>query len=133
MQTVVAQSESIAAEYLGPLRDSSAVAAAPDVLQQRLQEDGYIYLRSFFDHADVMAARRDIFTRLAAVGEISEPVIDGIFSGTSKRDEKEPDRGAFWRSVFYKNNRASTNRMGCSRRCAVSHGPVVCGGKLAQF
>lgn len=99
MMTVVAQGESIGSEYLAPLRDSAAVAGDADELQQRLLEDGYIYLRSFFKHDDVMAARRDIFARLASVDEIAEPVSDGIFTGTSRRYEKEPDRGAFWRSV----------------------------------
>lgn len=96
---VVAQGETIGHEFLGPLRDSAAVADNAHELKQRMLDDGYIYLRSFFQHQDVMAARRDIFTRLASVDEIAQPVLDGIFTGRSKRDEKEPDRGAFWRSV----------------------------------
>lgn len=99
MKTVVAQGEAIGPEYLGPLRDSSAVAANADELRQRMLDDGYIYLRAFFQHDEVMAARRDVFNRLASVDEIAEPVLDGIFTGRSSRYEKEPDRGAFWRSV----------------------------------
>lgn len=99
MQNIVAQGAPISADYLGPLRDSAADSDNPELLKRRLQEDGYVYLRSFFNHDEVMAARRDVFTRLAAVDEIAEPVLDGIFTGKSNRDVKEPDRGAFWRSV----------------------------------
>jgi ectoine hydroxylase-related dioxygenase (phytanoyl-CoA dioxygenase family) len=99
MRTVVAQGEPIGSDYLGSLRDSAAVADAPEELVQRMETDGYVYLRGFFDREDVMAARRDIFTQLAAVDEIAEPVLDGIFTGKSTRDEKHTSRGAFWRSV----------------------------------
>lgn len=99
MQPVIAQGETISAEYLGPLRDSAGVADNPAELSQRMHDDGYIYLREFFNRDDVMAARRDIFTRLASVDEIAEPVLDGIFTGNSSRDEKHADRGEFWRSV----------------------------------
>ncbi len=99
MREIVAQGESIDKQHLGSLRDSAPVVADAGELVRRMDEDGYIYLRSFFDHADVMAARRDIFTRLASVDEIAEPVLDGIFTGSSSRDQKQPDRGAFWRSV----------------------------------
>lgn len=99
MQTIVAQGESINAEYLGSLRDSAAVVDDAGELLRRMDEDGYIYLRSFFDHDEVMAARRDIFTQLASVDEIAEPVLDGIFTGKSTRDDKQPDRGKFWRAV----------------------------------
>lgn len=99
MQAIVAQGESIGSEYLGPLRDSADIANDPDELVGRMRSDGYVYLRAFFDRDDVMAARRDIFTRLAEVDEIEEPVLDGIFTGRSTRDEKQANRGTFWRSV----------------------------------
>jgi hypothetical protein len=47
----------------------------------------------------VLAARQEVFERLAAVGEILRPAIEGIFSGTSRRREVAGDLGAFWKSV----------------------------------
>lgn len=99
MQKMVAQGEPVSPEYVGPLRDSACVADSPDELVRRMEADGYIFLRGFFDRDDVMAARCEVFSRLAAVDEIAEPVLDGIFTGTSTRDEKTTSRGAFWRSV----------------------------------
>ena len=97
--TAVGQGETIDAQYLAPLRESSDLIAQPQALRARLLEEGYVYLRQFFARDDVLAARRDIFTRLAEVGEIAEPPLEGIFTGTSRRDELVGDRGAFWRSV----------------------------------
>ena len=99
MATAIAQGQTIPEQYLTPLRESADIIDDGRALQQRLQDDGYIYLRGFFDRADIMAARRDIFTRLAAVGEILEPAVNGIFSGVSKRRERVDDLGAFWRSI----------------------------------
>ena len=99
MPMAVAKGETIGPEILGALRDSADAANDPGELVRRMQSDGYVYIRAFFDRDDVMAARRDVFTRLAEVDEIAEPVLDGIFTGRSTRDEKQTDRGAFWRSV----------------------------------
>lgn len=86
-------------EMLGELRDHSALMSAPPELHRALQEDGYLFLRGALERNEVMAARAEVFERLAAVGEINELAIDGIFSGTSKRRELISDLGAFWRSI----------------------------------
>jgi ectoine hydroxylase-related dioxygenase (phytanoyl-CoA dioxygenase family) len=99
MHTVVARGETLPAQYVAPLRDSSGLTDNPEQLRRQFREHGYIYLKSFFARDDVMAAREAIFTRLAEVGEIAEPVIDGIFTGTSQRKERVADLGKFWRSV----------------------------------
>lgn len=99
MHTVIARGEPIPAERLAPLQDSSALLTNVEQLRQRFDTDGYIYLRRFFDRADAIAAREDIFRRLAEVGEIAAPVLDGIYTGTSQRQERVPDLGAFWKSV----------------------------------
>ena len=96
---ITSQGELIPAELVAPLRESNAVGSEPQALRARLEADGYIYLRGFFDRQDVMAARRDVFSRLAAVGEIAQPAVDGIHTGASERDALVPDRGEFWRSV----------------------------------
>ncbi|MBI3862642.1 MAG: phytanoyl-CoA dioxygenase family protein, partial [Planctomycetia bacterium] len=51
------------------------------------------------DRDAVLAARNEVFTRLAEVGEIAEPVAAGIATGASRRREASPDLGVFWKSV----------------------------------
>ncbi|MBP8101668.1 MAG: phytanoyl-CoA dioxygenase family protein [Rhodoferax sp.] len=84
---------------VGEYRDSSDLLAEPEQLRTRLAEDGYLLLRGVLDTATVSAARREIFTRLAEVGEVREPVEEGIVSGNSRRRELYPDTGVFWKSV----------------------------------
>ena len=102
MAGAIAQGEVIPDRYLAPLRDSAALADDDGdgaTLRRRLDDDGYVYLREFFPRDEVMAARRDIFTRLAEVGEISGPPVEGVYSGASQRREHAADLGRFWRSV----------------------------------
>lgn len=99
MQTAISQGERLSPEYLAPLRDSSVLGDDGNALRQRYHDDGYVYLRGFFDREDIMSARRDVFGRLAAVGEIADPAIEGVFTGRSNRRQQVDDLGAFWRSV----------------------------------
>jgi len=55
-------------EAFGELRDSSLLVGDGVQLRERMQEDGYLFLRGFFKRDDVMAARRVIVERLAAEG-----------------------------------------------------------------
>lgn len=90
--------------------DSASLLDNPTALRARLAEDGYLYLKGVVDRDTVMAARKEVFQRLVAVGEIKEPAVDGIATGDSKRKELEPDLGAFWRSVSEgKKLRAASN------------------------
>ena len=71
-------------------------------LKKQLCEHGYLFLQGVHDPVEVAAARMEVLHRLAEVGEIKEPVEDGIASGTSRRREIYPtaeDLGNFWRSV----------------------------------
>lgn len=71
-------------------------------LSQQLTQQGYLLLRGVHDPSEVAAARMEVLRRLAEVGEIKEPIEDGIASGVSRRREIYPtkeDLGAFWRSV----------------------------------
>jgi hypothetical protein len=99
MDTCLVKGRPVPTELLGELRDSAALLADPAALQARMAEDGHLFLRGVLDREAVRAARHEVFTRLAAVGEVREPVDDGLFTGTSRRAELEPDRGRFWRSV----------------------------------
>jgi hypothetical protein len=104
----------IPAEFLGGLRESEDCLSSPEELRQRLDEDGYVLLRSVIATADVWAAREAILTRLAEVDEIAPPVIEGIVTGRSRRLELAPDLGGFWKSV----SEGATLRR-------VTHGPAV--------
>ena len=56
------------AETFGELRESSYLLGDGESLRDRMEEDGYLYLRGFFRRPDVMAARKVIVDRLAALG-----------------------------------------------------------------
>ncbi len=98
---------------LGPMPDSAGLLGDPDRLRARLEADGFLYLRGVLDPDSVLAARREILTRLETVDEVA-PDSDGIFTGRSRRAEREPDLGAFWKSVSEG-----------PRLRAVSHGPSI--------
>lgn len=84
---------------LAELRDSAALVSDSESLQARMAEDGYLYLRNVLNREDVLAARMEILTKLASVGEFKEPLAEGLSSGTTARAETVSDLGAFWRSV----------------------------------
>ncbi len=86
-------------ELLGELRDSSALREDAAALQDRIATDGYVFVRKAVAPALVLAAREEALSRLMEVDEITEPAIEGIFTGRSRRRELAPDLGAFWKSV----------------------------------
>jgi len=85
-------------ELIAPLSDSSSRLGDAAELRRRLAQDGYLFVRGALDAEAVRAARAEVLTRLEAVDEI-EPGSDGCFTGRSRRDELEGDRGRFWKSV----------------------------------
>lgn len=99
LDTCQVKGRAVPAELLGELRDSAALLVDPPALRARFAEDGHLFLRGVLDRDAVRAARREVFGRLHAVGEIADPPEAGLFTGTSRRDALEPDRGRFWRSV----------------------------------
>lgn len=84
---------------VAPLPDSTAVIDSGDKLRERLHSDGFVYLHGVVPEKTVMAARREVLERLSEVGEVADPIDAGIWSGTSRRAELQPDLGRFWRSV----------------------------------
>ena len=88
----------VPSQVMGRFRDSS-LADDPTELRRRLIDDGYLFLRSVLDDEDVLAAREEVFERLAEVDEIRAPVADGIATGRSRRAELMGDLVSFWRSV----------------------------------
>jgi hypothetical protein len=56
----------------GELRDSSFLLGDRAALNERLQEDGYLFMRGFHKRDDVLAARRVMVERLAREGLLAE-------------------------------------------------------------
>ncbi|MES2659627.1 MAG: phytanoyl-CoA dioxygenase family protein [Verrucomicrobiota bacterium] len=58
------------AQSFGFIRDSNDLLSQPAALRDRLDEDGYLYIRNFFDPALILAGRRSIFERVAREGQL---------------------------------------------------------------
>ncbi len=86
-------------DRFGALKERTHIAGDGGAMREALAEDGYLLLRGVLHRDEVLAARAEVFARLAAVGEIKEPSMDGMPTGISRRGELEPDLAAFWRSV----------------------------------
>ena len=99
MSKAIAQGTVLAEDVRGELLESSELRDDPHRLRERLAGEGYLFLRGVVDREIVLAAREEVFGRLAGVGEIESPAVEGIATGSSQRREREPDLGAFWRSV----------------------------------
>ncbi|HLJ09958.1 MAG TPA: phytanoyl-CoA dioxygenase family protein [Planctomycetaceae bacterium] len=93
------QQQTIPDELLGPLVDATASLGEPARLRRSFADEGYVFLRGVLDRGNVLAARCEVFARLAEMEEILPPVEAAIASGTSRRRELAPDLGAFWKSV----------------------------------
>ncbi len=90
---------SIPPHRFGPLNERSNLIDDGESLRAALTTDGYLLLRDVLDPHEVLAARKEVFSRLVEVGELKPPAIEGIPTGISRRAELYPDLGAFWRSV----------------------------------
>lgn len=86
-------------DLLGALEDSGALMDDAGALRERLAGDGYVLLRGALEEDRVLAARSEVMRRLAEVGEVRRPAMEGIATGTSHRRELAGDLGAFWTSV----------------------------------
>ncbi|MDA0809874.1 MAG: phytanoyl-CoA dioxygenase family protein [Planctomycetota bacterium] len=86
-------------DVLGGFRDSTEVMTDSAALQARMREDGYVFLRGVVGPSSIAMARKEVFGRLAEVGEIAEPPVEGIFTGQSQRPDEPAERGRFWQSV----------------------------------
>jgi hypothetical protein len=67
-------------EAFGYLRDSSELLSKPDELRLRMQEEGYLYIKSLLNSQEVWQARLEIAACLAAEGSLNVgyPVEDCI-------------------------------------------------------
>lgn len=71
----------------GELRDSSALAADVPALRARIAEDGCLFLRGYLDRDVVVAARQEIFGKLARLGALdsSAPLLEAIAAPRAER------------------------------------------------
>ncbi len=74
----------------GPLRDSTDILRDGTALRDRVEEDGYIFVRGLLPRAVVLAARQEILNAFAIVDEIDaidHDVMDAIRSDRSVIDK----------------------------------------------
>lgn len=90
---------SVPPDRLGTLNEVPDWRAVRKQLPQQLERDGYLLLRNALPVDRVQRARRDVLERLAAVGEIAQPVEAAVATGTSQREALHSDLNAFWRGV----------------------------------
>ena len=67
-------------ESFGELRASADCLGQPAKLNQRLEEDGYLFIPGFFDRDLIMAGRVSLTERLAAEGALDPayPAIEAM-------------------------------------------------------
>ena len=64
----------------GELRESTDILDDVEALRDRMDEDGYVFLRGYLDRADVLAARRNLLERIASQGGLrpDADLMDGV-------------------------------------------------------
>jgi len=69
-----------ASESLGVLRDSNDLLDDAQALHQRMAEDGYLLIRNYLKREEVLAAREEITSRLAAEGllDLNHPHVEAV-------------------------------------------------------
>jgi hypothetical protein len=86
-------------EAFGELRSSADQVDQPEVLRQRLDDDGYLFIPGFFDPELILAARATIAARLDAEGALDpDHPVDAIIA--------RPDKAMTYRGDLALNNPA---------------------------
>jgi len=77
------------------LRESNAIRDQPEALRQRLNEDGFLFLRDFHDRNEVLGVRRDILQIMAATGELdpAAPLMEGVINPALKTQATVSTKG----------------------------------------
>lgn len=108
----------VGADEFGELSDSSSLVGSVPQLRERMEKDGYLFLRGFLSREKVLAARAEILYKFAIVGEIdsiNHPLMDGVLSGESYLDQV--NAVAFTESL----------------RCGIGYSDVVAAPELLNF
>ena len=74
----------MSAEAFGELEDSRDLLEDSDALRQRMRDKGYVFIRGLLDPATVQAAREEVLTKYAIIGELdpTHPIDDAIYKGS---------------------------------------------------
>ena len=99
MITACIQQVEIPSDRMGLLSDFPGDPSDGHLLQAHLEEHGYVLLRGALDVEEVVAARAEVFGRLAEMGEVADPPLEAIATGISRRPDPAQDAGVFWTSV----------------------------------
>ena len=75
-------------DKFGFLRQSNDLVKDTGFLENRIEEDEYLFFRDILDHAVISAARQEIVEKLDVMGEIDAgfPEIEAIDSGEIRRN-----------------------------------------------
>ena len=65
MENCITQGLPVPGDLIDPLLDSSNHIGHPDALTGRMTKDGYLFLKGVLDREEVLAARTEVFERLA--------------------------------------------------------------------
>ena len=86
-----------------PFIISNDLLADPDALRQRMQEQGYLFLKGVAPADALLGLRRDILDLCAAAGwlDSSRDLMAGIWGGAGPYTEGNPDYMAVYRHVIH--------------------------------
>jgi len=84
-------------EAFGELRESSLWIDDPETLRTRMEEDGYLYIRGFFQRDEVMPVRRELVTRMLKYSllEPGTDPMDAIARVTPMENAPSPGNNEF--------------------------------------
>jgi ectoine hydroxylase-related dioxygenase (phytanoyl-CoA dioxygenase family) len=83
-------------ERFGELRDSSALVANVDALRSRLDDDGYLFIRSAIPREAVMSARLALLKKLATAGGLAAASSDTTPIASDKHELFVMDQPSPW-------------------------------------
>jgi len=117
MKEITSHGKEVPAELFSELGDHSDKIGDRSALIDAMEQDGYLRLRRLLDRDEVLAARGEVFARLAEMGEVRSDVDVslGIATGTSRRAESVSDLGEFWKSVSLSPSLVKVARAGALR------------------
>ncbi len=77
------------------LRESNDILGQPEALRERLDEDGFLFLRDFHDRNEVLGVRRDILQIMADAGELdpAAPLMEGVINPALKTQASVSTKG----------------------------------------
>ncbi len=76
----------------GELQDSNDCATDEEALKRRMAEDGYIFLRGFFDPNEVIKSRREVLTKLE---------LEGFIGGTNPYEDAKNIKSRPFRKIDF--------------------------------